>query len=325
MSGSPQELKGQRKDGSDFPIEIVLSALTETTNNHHQRTRPVQILAAVRDLTERNKMRAFLVQNEKLASIGLLSAGVAHEINNPLAFVANNLVVLERDCAGLLALLGLYETAAASVNGELASRIRDTRESVDIDYVKANLPRILSRTRDGIERVTRIVHSLRGMARTEAAPRQETRIPDLVNNSLEILHGKFRRLGIAITQEHDPNPFVACVPTQISQVILNLLVNAFQAIEATHRTDGKVIIRTARRGNEFVMEIADNGPGIPPEHLPRLFDPFFTTKEIGEGTGLGLSISHHIVSAHGGRIEVDTNVGTGTCFRVILPVQQKVI
>lgn len=320
MSGLPQELTGHRKDGSDFPIEVVLSALTETSNGNHQRTRPVQILVAIRDLTERNKMRAVLVQNEKLASIGLLSAGVAHEINNPLAFVANNLVVLERDCAGLLHLIDLYEKATASLNGEHAPQIRDAKEAVDLDYVKSNLPRILARTREGIERVTRIVHSLRGMARTEATHRQDTRIPDIVNNSLEILIGKYKRLGINILQEHDPHPFLACVPTQISQVILNLLVNAFQAIEASRRTDGKIVIRTQKRDGNFVIDIEDNGQGIKPEHLPRLFDPFFTTKEIGEGTGLGLSISHHIVSAHGGRIEVDTNVGVGTRFRVILPL-----
>jgi two-component system NtrC family sensor kinase len=261
------------------------------------------------------------VQNEKLASIGLLSAGVAHEINNPLAFVANNIVVLERDCAGLLRLIDLYRAATPS-DADLAARIAAEAEAVDLDYVKANLPRILNRTRDGIERVTRIVHSLRGMARTEAPRRQDTRIPDIINNSLEILHGKYKRLGVAVEQQHDPNPSVSCVPTQISQVILNLLVNAFQAIEATHRSDGRLMIRTERRGKEFILEIRDNGQGIKPEHLPRLFDPFFTTKEVGEGTGLGLSISHHIVSAHGGRIEVDTNQNNGTCFRVILPLLQ---
>lgn len=296
--------------------------MIEPGGANHQPARPTQILAAIRDLTERNKMRAVLVQNEKLASIGLLSAGVAHEINNPLAFVANNIVVLERDCAGLLRLIDLFRAAPLPADSELAQRISAEVETVDLDYVKANLPRILNRTRDGIERVTRIVHSLRGMARTEAPRRQETRIPDIINNSLEILHGKYKRLGVTIEQQHDSNPSVSCVPTQISQVILNLLVNAFQAIEASHRPDGKLIIRTQRRRGEFVIEIQDNGLGIKPEHLPRLFDPFFTTKEVGEGTGLGLSISHHIVSAHGGRIEVDANPNTGTCFRVILPQQQ---
>ena len=177
------------------------------------------------------------------------------------------------------------------------------------------MARILSRTRDGIDRVTRIVHSLRGMARTDAPQRQEARIPDLINNSLEILHGKFKRLGVVVEQTHDPNPVVSCVPTQISQVVLNLLVNAFQAIEASPTAaDGRIDIRTARVGAEMLLEIKDNGTGIKPEHLTRLFDPFFTTKDVGEGTGLGLSISHHIISAHGGRIEVDSQAGRRNLF-----------
>jgi two-component system NtrC family sensor kinase len=323
--GRPQEYQGKRKDGSDFPAEIALSLLTDPgdANNHDQR--PVQILAAIRDLTERYKMRAGLVQNEKLASIGLLSAGVAHEINNPLAFVANNLVVLERDSKGLLDLLELHETAHAKLaplDPDLASRIQKITDDIDLSYVKANMARILSRTRDGIDRVTRIVHSLRGMARTDPPHRQETCIPELINNSLEILHGKLKRLGVVVEQQHDPNPIVACVPTQISQVVLNLLVNAFQAIEASGRQDGRIDIRTARLGEDFLLEIQDNGGGVRQEHLSRLFDPFFTTKDVGEGTGLGLSISHHIISAHGGRIEVDTKSGERTCFRVYLPLKE---
>lgn len=319
LLGRPYEFRGNRKDGTDFPIEIVLSALTDP--NDDRRNGPRQILAAIRDLTERNKMRAILVQNEKLASIGLLSAGVAHEINNPLAFVANNLVVLERDCAGLLRLIELYEAAGLPKDPGLAEKIQAATETVDLAYVRANMARILSRTREGIDRVTRIVHSLRGMARTEAPRRQDTRIPDLVNSALEILHGKFKRLGVTVEQRHDPTPIVSCVPTQISQVVLNLLVNAFQAIEVAKRPNGRVEVRTVRQGNEFLIEIQDNGSGIKADHLPRLFDPFFTTKDVGEGTGLGLSISHHIVSAHGGRIDVDSTPGEGTCFRVILPLQ----
>ncbi|MBI3824002.1 MAG: GHKL domain-containing protein, partial [Planctomycetes bacterium] len=164
---------------------------------------------------------------------------------------------------------------------------------------------------------------LRGMARTETPRRQDTRIPDLVNSCLEILHGKFKRLGVAVEQAYDPNPVVSCVSTQISQVILNLLVNAFQAIEAAGRSEGRIVIRTARRGGEFVLEIEDNGPGIKPEHVSRLFDPFFTTKDVGEGTGLGLSISHHIITAHGGRIDVDSKPGEGCCFRICLPLKER--
>jgi C4-dicarboxylate-specific signal transduction histidine kinase len=222
--------------------------------------------------------------------------------------------------------LELYNSARdrlATLDPDLGKRIAATVEENDVPYVQENMARILSRTRDGIERVTRIVHSLRGMARTDAPKRQEARLSDMINNSLEILHGKFKRLGVVVEQSHDPNPVVPCVPTQISQVVLNLLVNAFQAIEAAHRTDGRLDIRTSRVGDKMLLEIRDNGGGIKPEHLSRLFDPFFTTKEVGEGTGLGLSISHHIISAHGGRVEVDTKPGEGTCFRIYLPLTER--
>jgi len=207
-------------------------------------------------------------------------------------------------------------------DAELAKRIEAMIEDSDLPYIQENLGRILTRTRDGIERVTRIVQSLRGMARTDAPRRQDARLPDIINNSLEILHGKYKRLGVVIEQSHDPSPVLPCVPTQISQVILNLLVNAFQAIEASHRANGRIDIRTRRQSGEMVLEIADNGGGIKPEHLSKLFDPFFTTKDVGEGTGLGLSISHHIVSAHGGRIEVESKPGEGASFRVHLPLQE---
>jgi PAS domain S-box-containing protein len=318
LLGQPQEFTGRRKNGSDFPVEISLSLLTEPSDPNH----PGRILAAIRDLTERNKMRAFMVQNEKLASIGLLSAGVAHEINNPLAFVANNLAVLERDSKGLLEVLGIYESVRSTLDAELAGRIQSLAETIDLDYIRANLGRILARTRDGIDRVTRIVHSLRGMARTEAPRRQDVNVAEIFNSSLEILHGKYKRLGVTVNQKHDPRPTVPCVPTQISQVILNLLVNAFQAIETSKRIDGRIDIRTERRTEQFIMEIRDNGIGIAQADLPRVFDPFFTTKDVGEGTGLGLSISHHIVEAHGGRIDVESNAGAETCFRVILPMKE---
>jgi PAS domain S-box-containing protein len=324
--GRPQEFNAIRKDGGEFPVEVALSLLADPDEANQRKQPSMHVLAAIRDLSERNKMRSFMVQNEKLASIGLLSAGVAHEINNPLAFVANNLVVLQRDCAGLLDLLGLYEKTLSKpgeADSELASRIETLIEEIDLPYVKSNLQRILSRTSDGIARVSRIVQSLRGMARTDTPHRQDARLPDLINSSLEIIHGKFKHLGIIVEQKHDANPVVSCVAMQISQVILNLLVNAFQAIGSLGQMGGRVVIETKRLDAEMLLRVQDNGPGIPPEYLGRLFDPFFTTKDVGEGTGLGLSISHHIITAHGGRIEVESQAGEGAAFRVYLPLKER--
>jgi PAS domain S-box-containing protein len=320
--GKPQECKGRRKDGTEFPVEIALSVLADVGDSSQEP----RFLAALRDLSERNRMRSVLVQNEKLASIGLLSAGVAHEINNPLAFVANNLVVLERDCQGLLDMLAEYRAADERLGAaapDAYQKLRGMAEQIDLPYVQENLGRLIQRTREGIDRVTRIVHSLRGLARTDTPNRQDARLPDLINSSLEILHGRYKRLGAVVEQRHDPDPTVPCVSTQLSQVILNLLVNAFQAIEVARPQRGRISIRTERRDDEMLLEIADNGGGIPPENLPKVFDPFFTTKDVGEGTGLGLSISHHIVTAHGGRIEVDSAPGRGSCFRVYLPLREK--
>jgi signal transduction histidine kinase len=264
-----------------------------------------------------------LVQNEKLASIGLLSAGVAHEINNPLAFVANNLAVLERDSKGLMEMLNRYDALLPQLQKAApneAARLMAYAEQVDLGYIRDNLGRLLARTREGVDRVTRIVHSLRGLARTDSPKRMETDIPDLVETSLEILRGRMKRQSIEVCKSYDPNSSVQCVQTQISQVFLNLLVNAVQAIEAAGRDAGTITVSTKRQGEEMLIEVGDNGTGIDPDHLAKLFDPFFTTKDVGEGTGLGLSIAHNIIRAHGGRIEVDSQVGVGTRFRIYLPL-----
>lgn len=311
------------KDGRRIPVDINTSFI-------QIGGRPV-VLAVMRDITERKNaeemqrnMHTCLIRSEKLAAIGLLSAGLAHEINNPLAYVANNLVVLERDVKALRDLALLYDAARprlAEVDPQTAEQARALAEQMDLPYVRDNLERILTRTREGVERMAKIVHGLRGLARTDRPELEETHLPDLLDATLEMVRGMIQRRGIHLELHQENVPRTRCVAAQIGQVLLNLLINAVQAVEA--RADhgaGRIDVSMKRVDQEVLIEVADNGCGIDAKNLPRIFDPFYTTKPVGEGTGLGLSISHGIITGHGGRIEVDSQLGAGSRFRIYLPL-----
>jgi PAS domain S-box-containing protein len=272
---------------------------------------------------ERHQMRARVVQSEKLASLGMLSAGVAHEINNPLAYVATNMASLERDCRFLLTLLAMYEKSSdslAAAHPELQRQIARLAAEFDLAYVRENLGKIVQSTRQGVKRVADIVQNLRGFARLDRAEVDQADIHDAIAAALEMLRGRLDRSRITVVDHASELPPVAGSPAQLNQVFLNLLVNAMQAIEATNRDDGRIVITSAEKSGEISVEIADNGCGISEENLPRIFTPFFTTKAAGDGTGLGLSITHGMVQDHGGRLQVESVAGQGTCFRVILPI-----
>jgi two-component system, NtrC family, sensor kinase len=274
-------------------------------------------------LIERHQMRARVMQSEKLASLGMLSAGVAHEINNPLAYVSNNLAVLERDVRFLLMLLSIYEKADASLAAtepELVRQANLLASEFDLHYVKDNMGKILRSTRQGVKRVADIVQNLRGFARLDQAAVDQADIHEALRTAVEMLRGRLDRRQITVEEHFGELPLVAGSPAQLNQVFLNLLVNAMHAIESTHRQDGRIAITTSACNGEIVVEVADNGCGIADDVLPQVFDPFFTTKDVGDGTGLGLSITHSIVQDHGGRLEVESDKGVGTCFRVFLPV-----
>ncbi len=275
---------------------------------------------------ERHQMQARVAQAEKLASLGMLSAGVAHEINNPLAYVANNLAVLERDARFLLDVVALYEggrTELAAARPDVVRRVNDLAESYDLAYVRENLGKLLDSTRQGVKRVADIVQSLRGFARVDRAGEDRADVHEAIRIALEMIRGRVSRRGITVREDFTAVPPVAGSPAQLNQVFLNLLINALQAIEETHRMDGRIAISTASVNGEVVVEVADNGCGIPEDALPHIFDPFFTTKEVGDGTGLGLSITHGMVQDHGGRLEVESSPGQGTRFRVILAARKE--
>ncbi len=272
---------------------------------------------------ERQQMRGRVAQSEKLASLGMLSAGVAHEINNPLAYIANNLAVLDRDARSLIDLLAIYEEGRAELTlarPDLANRIDEMADEIGLDYVRENLGRLLQSTRQGVKRVADIVNNLRGFARLDRAEDNRADVHEAIRSALEMIRGRLDRRGIAVDERLCPVPMVIGSPAQLNQVFLNLLVNASQAIEQTHRLDGRITITATSANGEVVVEVADNGCGIPEDVLPHIFDPFFTTKPVGEGTGLGLSITHGMVHDQGGRLEVDSTLGEGTRFRVVLAV-----
>jgi PAS domain S-box-containing protein len=314
--GRTVELRGRRKTGDTFPLEMSLSAIDLPEG--------VGFLGAIRDLTERLRLHGRIVQAEKLASIGLLSAGVAHEINNPLAYVSNNLAVLERDVRGLALVLAAYEEARPTLetaNPVLAERIAHLTLENDLPYIQENLGPMLLSTRQGAKRVSDIVQNLREFARLDQAAIDRVDLNAAILRALELIRGRLERHRIAVVQNLGEIPRIVCAPAQINQVILNLLLNAQQAIEGTGRDGGRIEIATRANRRDVVLEIVDNGCGMPQEIHSRIFDAFFTTKPVGEGTGLGLSISHSIVSDHGGRIELESAPGQGSRFRVILPVE----
>jgi two-component system NtrC family sensor kinase len=245
----------------------------------------------VRDITEHRESELRLRLNERMAAVGMLAAGVAHEINNPLAFVLSNLHYIEKE---------LRRLKQAQIDmGEMMEAITDAR--------------------DGAERMRGIVQSLGALARGDSITTHPMDAHEVLDNSVQLSWGRLRSRGLLVREYGEDVPRVLGNPVQLSQVFVNLLVNAAQALPETG--GGEVRVVTKRHSESMVrIEVQDNGCGIPPENLERIFEPFFTTKPVGEGTGLGLSISHDIVRGLGGELTVTSALGAGTTFTILLPV-----
>jgi PAS domain S-box-containing protein len=309
----------------------------ETTVNYLEFGGVEYAIAYVRDISERKRaeqslqesyqklkesnrqleeMYQQLLQSEKLASIGQLAAGVAHEINNPIAFVNANLVTLQEYVTGLLQLTALYERAEDFLTGQpdVLAKIEEMRGRVQLNHLRDDMKDLLDESLDGVQRVRRIVQDLRDFSRVGEVERQHFDLHAGLDSTLNIVRSEIKRKA-EVVRQYGELPSIDGVPAQLNQVFLNLLINACQAIDH----DGLITVRTGLEGDWVWVEVEDNGCGIPADNMTRIFEPFFTTKPVGTGTGLGLSLSYGIVTRHGGRIEISSEVGVGSTFRVWLP------
>lgn len=286
----------------------------------------------IRSNTELKEMQCQLVQNEKLASIGQLAAGIAHEMNTPVGFVASNFQTLESYVKKLRNLLTTYDEIIAHIgtleNAELRNKVENihqVRSNQKIDFILEDISGLFDESREGLERVTSIVQNLRDFSRIDhPGSRDEYNINKGIEATLVVTKNEIK-YNADVKTELSEVPSIFCHSGQINQVFLNILVNAAQAIKSQNREDrGTITIKTYMSDDKVVCEIVDDGPGIAPENLSKVFDPFFTTKPAGKGTGLGLSISYDIiVNKHRGEFFVESTPGKGAKFTIKLPMGTK--
>ena len=266
-----------------------------------------------------------LLQAEKMASLGQLAAGVAHELNNPISFVHSNLGTLASYLKDIFAIVDAYavaEAAAGPAQAEAAAAAIALKTSKNYDFLREDIAALMLESRDGLDRVRTIVEDLKGFSRASEIDWEWADINRCIDTTLNIVWNELKYKCTVVKDCAQDLPAVHCLPSQINQVVLNLLVNASQAIDGK----GEITICTRRSGDAAVeMVISDTGKGIAAENLQRIFDPFFTTKPVGQGTGLGLSIVWNIIGKHHGKISVSSVVGKGTSFTITLPIDAAIV
>ena len=282
-----------------------------------------QLITSNAELKELNQKlesaQSQLLQSEKMASIGQLAAGVAHEINNPIGYVHSNLGSLGKYIQDLMSIMEAFEAAARDCASTCDSvkRVDTLKENLDLAFLKEDIPNLLAESREGITRVKKIVQDLKDFSHVDEAEWQMVDLHRGLDSTLNIVWNELKYKA-EVVKDYGALPEIECLPSQLNQVFMNLLVNAAHAIESR----GIITLRSGVEGEKVWVEVADNGKGIAPEHINRIFEPFFTTKPTGKGTGLGLSLSYGIVKKHHGTIEVGSQPGKGATFRVWLPVKQ---
>jgi PAS domain S-box-containing protein len=327
----PYEKEYQRKDGGLVPIQLSGMLITGSDGEKY-------IWSIVEDITERKRLESEkskrieelkalnarlaeaqtqLLLAEKLAAVGQLAAGIAHEINNPVGFINSNLGTLKKYMSDLIQLIDAYRLVADVCPPEHPAllRVNQLCDEIDINFIREDALPLLDESSVGLERVKHIVADLRDFSRVGETQWQPADVHKCLDSTLNIISSKITT-RTSIVKEYGVLPEIMCMPYQLNQVFMNLLLNAAHAI----KEQGTITLRTGREAKAVWIEVEDNGMGISAENLKRIFEPFFTTKAVGAGTGLGLSVAYGIVQKHQGRIEVRSEPGKGTVFRVTLPI-----
>lgn len=304
-------------DVLELTVERALERRTLLTNaRQYKIDLELRNSELLQEKVKLERLQAQIIHSEKMASLGQLAAGIAHELNNPVGFIYGNMDVLSECVGGLTELLDYYDKTTPS--DSVASGAARIKERIDYAATLEDLDLIIKDCRDGAQRIRDIVQNLRTFSRLDEAEFKESDVHEGIDSTIRLLSRYYSSDNITLIRNYGDLPPVETFSGQLNQVWMNLLVNAAQAVSAS---GGEVRISTRAEKEFVVVAIADTGGGIAPENLNRIFEPFYTTKPVGEGTGLGLSISFGIVERHGGTIAVETILGRGTTFTVTLPLR----
>jgi two-component system, NtrC family, sensor kinase len=305
-----------------YEIEYLVRSFNEMSRNVSAAKRALELkLEELHDAnSEIKNTQSTLVQSAKMISLGQIVAGVAHELNNPIAFIYSNMHHLTDYLEKIKSLVANYRRFSQSLPPADQSELKRIEKELEIDFILTDMEDLTRSCLEGANRTKEIVLGLRTFSRMDESTFRLSDLHDGIRSTLKLLGSEFKN-RVTIHEELGEIPFIECNLSQLNQVFMNLLSNAAQAIQA----NGEIWVRTQKSAGETVrIEIEDNGSGIPPEALSKIFDPFYTTKKVGEGTGLGLSIAYGLIQKHHGNIVVTSEVGKGTRFEIILPIRQPV-
>lgn len=325
------------KHGKSFYVEVAISPVKDKSGKvvravhtmrditarkeleislHHERKLLQEANSRLKKaISELKQTQSQIVQQEKMASIGQLAAGVAHEINNPMGFITSNLSSLAKYMGKITEFVSIQDRLLADLTrGKDIPELQDQRKKMKIDFLLADIPALIEESLDGAKRVKIIVQNLKSFSRLDSNELSEININDCIDITLNIVNNELKYKA-TVTKDYADLPLIRGSAQQLNQVFMNILINAGQAIEKS----GEIRIRTWHEKDAVLVSIADTGCGIAQKDLQRIFEPFFTTKEAGKGTGLGMSITYDIIKKHHGNISVESEVGKGTTFTIRLP------